>query len=228
MKNLKLIIPMAVTALLSLVASNVQAQFTLNCSLTARWQVLADHQVKSNSPVFIWTTKTIKVTNKDLLKLLELAYRTNSGAFTTVSNHFTLGLSSGGDFDIFNKAGAVVKDATTDGFFSNFTDGDSSNLANEVSNDQTGAESFTSYFTGTFSFTDSFNGNSFTFGGMEVRHYNRAANGKFTDSRALVGSGTGDIETAPSGGGSPGLIILTGSVSANERGTALLLSAPGK
>ncbi len=215
MRKSKLLIPIAVAGLLCAGAAGLQAQpYKLNVELSAKFQNLSDHRVGTSHTV-IWTTKTIRVTNKDILSLLEIAY----GADFTGD---TLALSSGGSGDFVVLEGTnVVQNATTSGFFSGFFDNESDSVSNETLNDNSGSNSGTDFFTASFTYSDPTHTNSFTFGGSEAFHFTfNGHNGHFTESFILTGAGDGDIETISSGSG-PGTVILKGSISGHRSGTEL-------
>lgn len=210
MRKSKLLIPIAVAGLLCAGAAGLQAQpYKLNVELSAKFQKLSDQRVGTSHTV-IWTTRTMRVTNKDILSLLEIAY----GADFTGD---TLALSSSGDFEVLDGTNVVQN---VSGFLSNLFNNESDSVSNETLNDNSGSNSGTDFFTASFTYSDPdpAHTNSFTFGGSEASHFTfNGHNGHFTESFILTGAGAGDIESILQGK-VPGTIILKGSISGHRSG----------
>lgn len=209
---------LAVVAALGLIAlgvSTVRAQLPMNVNvkLTVQSQDLDREQVGS-SPTYKSTIMKMRVTNKDLVSLLEVAY--GNADFT--GDMLAVDYNSG-DFLIVDKSGNQVKNVTADGFMSNFYDTEGDSVYKGTENHDTGSWNYTDLYLNGFSFTDAPNGNNFSFNGTEQwkSNYN-GNNGKFNDSFKLIGSGSGSLDNAPGGGGSVSLFLLTGTISGKAKG----------
>src|SRR5262245_30783516 len=90
----------------------------LNVKITAQVQDLLRHQV-GTSPVQKSTVVKMKVTTKDLLGLLAIAYNTNFFNATVIVD------DASGDFLVIDFSGNTLHNATADGFLNNFFDDES-------------------------------------------------------------------------------------------------------
>jgi len=195
--------------------ARVQAQglipLSANFKLTVQAQGLDDEQV-GTSPIFKSTIVKMKVTTKDIIALLGVAYA------TTFSNNVSLVIDdSTGDFLLVNGTN-IVHNVSTDGFMSNFYDLESDELFTGQFNDATGAEAFTDVFTNEIHFRDDPHNNRFVFVGLESFKFSQTAEGKFKDTYVINGQGSGELETPPGGGDPVPLIMLSGSVSGSATG----------
>ena len=216
MKNPERIAVMAALGLICLGASSLRAQsvlpMNLNIKLTVQSQDMVHEQVGS-SPTYKSTIMKMRATNKDLVSLLEVAYGNAdfTGYILAVDDY-------SGDFLIVDKSGNQIKNATADGFLSNFYDTEGDSIYKGSDNHQTDSSRYTDLYLNSFTFHDAANGNNFSFNGIEQWNSNYNGNNyKFTDSFTLKGSGSGSLDNPP-GGGSVSLFLLNGSVSGKAKG----------
>lgn len=215
MKHPKQMTLVATLGLVFLGVNTLQAQLpmNLNVKLTAQSQDLIHEQV-GTSPKYKSTITKMRISNKDLLSLLEVAY-TNADF-----SGYTLAVDdNNGDFIIVDKNGNVIRDATADGFMSNFFNTEGDSLEKGSDNHNTGSENYAWLYTNYLTFDDSTHGNHFDFHGLELWVYKYNGNSyKFIDSFKLDGAGSGSLDTAPGNGGSVSLFLLSGSISGKAKG----------
>jgi hypothetical protein len=217
MKNLKLLAHISITILV-LTASGLQAQeiipLRVNVKLVAQAQGL-DHEQVGSSQVFRSSISKLRITTRDVMKLVETACGTTFPGGRLVID------GSGGDFLVLDGAGAVVTNLTTSGFFGNFFDNEGGFLRKGTVNEGTGGRNTTDVFLNTLTFNDEGNTNSLTFSGIEQETISiKAGNGKITDSFKLTGSGSGQLMTPPAGApfGSVPFFLVTGTISGKGKG----------
>lgn len=221
MKYAKRMAAMATMGWIAFGANSLQAQpalpMNLNVKLTVLTQDLVDQQV-GTSPVYKSTIMKMKVTSKDLLSVLEVAYTNADFTGDALAIDDNYNSNTYGDFIVVDPNGNVVKDPTADGFFNNFYDTEGEYLYKGSSNDNTGSDKYTDFFTNVLQFNDMTYGNHFDFKGLEQWNYSfNGKNNAFSDSFKLNGAGSGSFTNAP-GGGSVSLFLLSGSVSGKVKG----------
>jgi len=220
MKIMKTSAILAACGLLALGANTLQAQVTTNgantvtFNLTVRAQDLDNVQVGS-SPIYKSTFITRKVTNKDILKMLEMAYSTTfpSGSLLTIDWY-------SGDFIVLDKHRNLITNTTSDGFFNKYYDSETNDVLKETSNHDNNNYSSSIFETAEIRFDDAAHTNSFTLSGLET--YSYSANGHTgigTESLTLTGVGTGALN-APVGDGTntAPFFLVNGTFSSRGKG----------
>jgi hypothetical protein len=221
MKNSKLITVLAVLGLLAANASAINgpppAPLKTSFKLTVQAQDFDQQQVGS-STVYKSTILKVKVTNKEILKLLETAYTNNFTGDTLVADYVWH------EFVIVDHVtGNVVAYPSDNGFLS-FTDDNESDWVTKGS-DNTGTDpdsyNHTHVLTNAILFNDPAHTNSFGISGLEqlADSYN-GKNYKYSVSSTLTGSGTGTLLTPPADSGSDGVdfFVVSGTISIKGSG----------
>jgi hypothetical protein len=217
MKRTKLIIGMAALWVLALGAPSVQAQSIVPTKLTFKLAVQAQdmyEQQVGTSPNFKSTIFKAKVTNKEILQLLELACDRSFTGDTIAMDDVE------GDFVVLDSSGNVVTNVTAGGILSNFFDSeDKDYLEKGTHNDATGSENYTWTYFNALQFADSANGNSFRVSGIEEWKYvYNGNNGKYTDSFKFTASGAGALGTPLDGGDTVDFFLLSGTITGKASG----------
>jgi hypothetical protein len=216
MKKFKQSVLWAVLGFAVCVAGQLQAQtvipMPLIAKLTIQRQGLSDAPTAGNTNLLKSTIIKVKVTAKDLLNLVAVAYN------TTFSNATLVVDDVNGDVLVVDSSGAVLKNATTDGFFENFFNSESNDIFSGTLDNVGFAAAITDIFSNELNFHDNPHNNSFELFGMETFKVSENSQGKFTDSFVLTGAGTGELETPPGGGNGTSLFIINGSVSGKGTG----------
>ncbi len=200
MKCYTLLTAFAVAGFLSFDAAQAET-YRLNFKLTLQAQDM--WQEPPGAPVQKSTVVKIKVTNKEMLKLLGVSYGQD---FT--GNSLTL---QSGHFQVRNSGNSVVRDATSGGVMANFEAGKSGYVYQETIDNNKGTYNGTGYCTRILAYADML-GNHFSMNGSMQESTKHNSSGWTYSFKMMSGTGSGHMNTPPAGADPLPLFIITGTL----------------
>jgi hypothetical protein len=197
----------------AIIGVHAQPFMPLNVKFTVEAQDYSHEQVGS-SEVFKSTTLKMKVTNREILDLLGIAYGSDFTGAKLAVNY------QNGHFVVLNTNNTVIVDATAGGYMTGFFADESDSICKGICDHRGGSYSqkYKYVCVKSFTFDDTTNDNEFVFGGVQQEDYRYdGETGAFTSICKLDGAGAGYLETPP-GGGEGSSFIIKGTIQGRVSG----------